>query len=172
MKVYLSLGSNKNDRYSYIKMALDLIEGQIGRIIQKSSVYRTESWGYCDSEYLNMCIILECDWNPEDLIRMTQSIECQLGRTEKTEINELNTPVYKAREIDIDILFCDDLIVDLDSFKIPHPRIPERMFILKPLDQIAHGFLHPVLNKSVRSLLLCCTDDSYVEKYEVPLNPI
>jgi 2-amino-4-hydroxy-6-hydroxymethyldihydropteridine diphosphokinase len=172
MKVYLSLGSNKEDRYSYIKTALDLIEGQIGSIFKKSSVYKTQSWGYCDSEYLNMCIGVECDRGPENLILMTQAIERQIGRTEKTHNIEQNKPVYKAREIDIDILFCDDLIIDQNAIKIPHPGIPHRMFILKPLDQIAHNFVHPVLKKTIGTLLIQCTDNSYVEEYHIPVNPI
>jgi 2-amino-4-hydroxy-6-hydroxymethyldihydropteridine diphosphokinase len=171
MKVYLSLGSNKEDRYSYIKKTLDLIDRQIGKIIQKSSVYKTESWAYNDSEYLNMCIGIECDHNPEDLILMTQAIERQIGRTEKTLVSEQNKPVYKAREIDIDILFCDDLIIDHDAVKIPHPGIPHRMFILKPLDQIAHNFIHPVLKQTIGKLLIHCTDNSYVEEYQIPVNP-
>jgi 2-amino-4-hydroxy-6-hydroxymethyldihydropteridine diphosphokinase len=172
MKVYLSLGSNKEDRYSYIKTALDLMDRQIGSILQKSSVYKTESWGYNDSEYLNMCICMESDLNPEDLILMTQAIERQIGRTEKTHIIEHNKPAYKAREIDIDILFCDDLIIDQNAINIPHPGIPYRMFILKPLDQIAHNFVHPVLKKTIGTLLIQCTDHSYVEEYQIPVNPI
>ena len=172
MMVYLSLGSNKNDRLSHIYQALFYIEHQIGRIIKKSTIFRSESWGYIDFEYLNICILIDTLHDPENLILLTEKIEKQIGRSLKTgtEMNADNQ--YKAREIDIDILFYNGFIINKDHLKIPHPKISDRMFVLKPLDQIAPNLEHPLLKKTIHTLFLNCTDQSYVEKYEGEITPI
>ena len=72
------------------------------------------------------------------------------------------TAAKGPRTIDIDILFADDLIVDLPDLAIPHPRLAQRNFVLVPLCEIAPEIRHPVLGKTVRELALSSSDPSQV----------
>jgi dihydroneopterin aldolase/2-amino-4-hydroxy-6-hydroxymethyldihydropteridine diphosphokinase len=82
---------------------------------------------------------------PEELIDELMEIEADLIR--KREIK------WGPRTIDLDIIFYDDLIINSEKLIIPHPRIQEREFVLKPLNEIAPYLIHPVLNKSISILL-------------------
>jgi deoxyguanosine kinase len=170
MDVYLSLGSNLNDRLNNIRQALLYIDGEIGTLIKKSEVFRTESWGYSDSEYLNMCVLCDTDLDPQALLTALESIEKRIGRTLKTN-DEKNIPVYQAREIDIDIVFYGQSVIKNSGIVVPHPKLHDRRFVLKPLDQIAPHFIHPVLLETVHALLQKCTDDSYVLPVDVDIIP-
>jgi deoxyguanosine kinase len=165
MTVYLSIGSNKNDRLSYLNQALSYIDKAIGQIVKRSVIFKTESWGYKDSDYLNMCVLIQTTLDPRTLLDTIKKIEIDIGRTYKTK-SDFNTDNYQAREIDIDILFYEHLIVNTPDCTIPHAKLQERLFVLKPLEQIAPDFVHPLLNETIQALLKKCTDNSYATPYE------
>lgn len=131
--LYLSLGTNLGDRQSNLDTAIALIGQRIGTVSAKSGVMETEPWGFESSNrFLNMVIKVETDLEPFDLLHSTQDIECQLGRSKKTVNGE-----YHDRLIDIDILLYDSLEMNTPELTIPHPRMFEREFVMKPLLQIA-----------------------------------
>jgi 2-amino-4-hydroxy-6-hydroxymethyldihydropteridine diphosphokinase len=72
---------------------------------------------------------------------------------------------YSSRLIDIDILICEDMIIDEENLKIPHPLLHQRRFVLVPLCEVASDMIHPVLKKSISDLLEICEDKSEVKKY-------
>jgi 2-amino-4-hydroxy-6-hydroxymethyldihydropteridine diphosphokinase len=137
--VYLGLGTNLGDKNANLNDAIKSVSDSVGTIISISSFIETKSWGF-DSEnlFLNAVISVASDLLPLEILKITQQIEINLGRTKKT------TDSYADRIIDIDILFYDDLIVDLIELKIPHPLITERDFVLLPLIEIAPNLVHPV----------------------------
>ncbi len=167
MRVFLSLGSNITDREYNIRQALIHIQHEICETIVTSSLYRTQSWGYDDTEYLNMCISFETSLSPEKLHEKTQAIERAMGRHKESQASNTGRRKYKARKIDIDILFCDQLIINKPELIVPHPQIQYRRFVLKPLAQIAGDFIHPVLMLSIRELLARCEDKLYVEEWKM-----
>ena len=151
-KIYLSIGSNKGNRYSFIKEALRLIHKDIGEVILISKIYETKSWGFHSDDFLNLCILIKSELIPKKLISKLKKIEEGIGR-------KRNNDKIEAREIDIDILFYSDKIVNQKDLIIPHQRLHLRNFVLYPLNDIAADFIHPILLKSVNELLKECEDD-------------
>ena len=151
-KIYLSIGSNKGNRYSFIKEALRLIRKDIGKVILMSKIYETKSWGFQSDDFLNICITIKSDLLPSELLNKLKNIEDKIGRIR-------NSTKILAREIDIDILFYSDKIVDDEDLIIPHPRLHLRNFVLYPLNDIASDFIHPILLKPINELLEECEDD-------------
>jgi 2-amino-4-hydroxy-6-hydroxymethyldihydropteridine diphosphokinase len=90
-----------------------------------------------------------------------KEIEKNAGRKEKTSLND-----YSSRELDIDIIYCDDLVLELEELKIPHPLRLSRNFVLVPLSDIAPDFIDPLERKSVEVLRNKCIDVVKVEKLE------
>ena len=136
-KVYLGLGSNLGDREEHIRKAIALIGESIGLVIRQSSLIETEPWGF-DSEnrFLNGVILVETALTPRQLLRATQKIERELGKTKVHATRRKNASIYKDRPIDIDILLYDDLTVDEPDLKIPHPLMQQRDFVMIPLKEI------------------------------------
>ena len=151
-KIYLSIGSNKGNRYSFIKEALRLIRKDMGKVILMSKIYETKSWGFQSDDFLNICITIKSDLLPAELLNKLKNIEDRIGRIR-------NSTKILAREIDIDILFYSDKIVDDEDLIIPHPRLHLRNFVLYPLNDIASDFIHPILLKPINELLEECEDD-------------
>ncbi|MEK7172143.1 MAG: 2-amino-4-hydroxy-6-hydroxymethyldihydropteridine diphosphokinase [Patescibacteria group bacterium] len=128
---YLSLGSNLGDRRALIKKAIGELNIFAGRVVKKSKIHETKPVGKTDQPmFLNCCIEIETDLSPLKLLSACQKIEKQLGRLKSEK--GLGLP----RTIDIDILFYGNEILDTPRLKIPHPRISEREFVLKPLAEI------------------------------------
>jgi 2-amino-4-hydroxy-6-hydroxymethyldihydropteridine diphosphokinase len=144
--VYLALGSNLDNRAANLKNAIGSLAPQM-KVRKKSPVYETPPWGFRDQPaFLNQVVMVETYLEPEALLGHVKRLETALGRVP----NFQNGP----RLIDIDILFYDDLVLDLQPLVIPHPRLHERAFVLVPLNDIAPDLIHPVLGKPVSELLL------------------
>lgn len=160
---YLSLGSNTGDRFEMLQKAVHLIGDKIGHIKKISSVYQTKSWGFNSGDFLNMCMEVSTNLNPERLIETVLQIENQLGR----ERNDLIA--YADRIIDIDILLFEDEIIFYNNLKVPHPKMLERKFVLVPLAEIAANVIHPIVKKTIQICLQNCNDSSPIEKTELKI---
>ena len=131
-KVYLSLGTNLGNRKRNIREAIDKIGVQIGVVERQSALYETEPWGYSSpNDFINSCVMVLTAMAPRQVLEATQRIEQEMGRILKSVNGE-----YHDRIIDIDILMIDDLVIDEPDFKIPHPLMEERDFVMKPLKEI------------------------------------
>lgn len=151
--LYLGLGANLGQREKTLQRAIERIQETIGPIVARSSFHYSEPWGFSsDNAFLNACLIAETDLDARTCLRLTQNIEKELGRTMKTENAQ-----YHDRLIDIDILFYDNLILNEKDLTIPHPLLHQREFVLKPLNEIAGNFKHPILQKSITELLALLT---------------
>ena len=130
--VYLSLGSNLGDREATMRRAIGLLNERVGSVDRQSSFIETEPWGFeSTNKFLNMCVRLLTTLSPEQLLLATKQIERELGRTQKSVNGQ-----YHDRPIDIDILMYDDVHLDSDDLKLPHPHMQEREFVMKPLREI------------------------------------
>ncbi len=152
VKAFLSAGANMGDRKAHLEFALrSLSKG--GSVRQASSIYETEPVGYLDQPwFLNQAIELETDLSARQLLALCQDIESSGGR--------IRTFRNAPRTLDLDILLYGDSVVGEPDLIIPHPRMAERRFVLVPLAQIAPEFVHPLLKKTIRSLLESCPDAS------------
>lgn len=156
---YLLLGGNLGDRLNNLNKALLLIEKHIGRIISRSSVYETAPWGFeCENMFLNQLVCVETRESPQELFSEILKIEMMMGRKRKAS-------QWGDRIIDVDILFYDEVVLNEDGLKIPHPYLHERRFALIPLTEITNNMVHPGLNKTMGQLLEECTDDLEVTKF-------
>ena len=136
--VYLSLGTNLGDKEHNLVSAITEIERRIGPIRAQSAFLATEPWGFeSPNTFLNAAIKVETELSPHALLKVTQQIERDMGRTQKSTVNsQLSTVIYHDRIIDIDILLYDDLQIHTKKLTIPHPHMYERDFVLIPLKEI------------------------------------
>ena len=154
VKVYLSLGSNLDDRKGYLERAVDVLEnhGEIN-IFSKSSIYESNPEGYKDQpDFYNAVIGVETKLSPTDFLKVCQRIEDQLGRVRKEK--------WGPRTIDVDILLFDNKEIDLKDLKIPHPYLTSRGFVLVPLLEIAPEAMLPS-KKSLKLFLANLPPNSY-----------
>jgi len=146
--VYLALGSNLDDRLANLKQAVASLSPQM-EVKAKSHIYETPPWGHTDQpKFLNQVVKAKTYLAPEPLLKHLKRLEIALGR--KTSFP--NGP----RLIDMDILFYDDLVLEMPLLTLPHPRLHERGFVLLPLMDIAPNLLHPVSKKSVSEMIASC----------------
>ena len=158
-KAYLLLGSNRGNRSEMLAKARELIDEQIGNIIKSSSVYETAPWGFDDKvSFLNQVIYIETLYNPFCLLDQLLQIESYIGRI-RTSKN------YSSRNIDIDILFFNDYVINDKHLVIPHPRLHLRRFTLIPMAEIAGDYIHPLFNRSIEALLKECNDTKKVKLF-------
>lgn len=146
-EAYIGLGSNIEDRMQYLSSALDAINtSDLTRVVDVSPVYETAPVGVTDQpSFLNAVAKVQTLLPPRSLITMLLSFEKSLRRVRLKR--------WGPRTIDLDILFFDDLITSFEEAVVPHPRMHNRMFVLKPLSDVAPYFLHPVLGERVVQLL-------------------
>lgn len=143
-RVFIGLGANLGDRVRNLAQAIKRM-GQHAEVIKTSSLYETEPWGYADQPpFLNQVAEIRTDLNPIELLNFLKEIETAMGREESFR--------FGPRNIDLDILFYDDLTLATDLLTIPHPALAERAFVLIPLNEIAPDLKHPELNKSINEL--------------------
>jgi 2-amino-4-hydroxy-6-hydroxymethyldihydropteridine diphosphokinase len=146
--IYLGLGSNLGQKEEILRLAILEIEKQIGHIDALSAFYESAPWGFESSNsFINACVAVETTLCPHACLHAIAAIERRLGRIKKASEG------YMDRMIDIDILFYDQLIIQEEQLTIPHPLLHQRLFVLNPLAEIAPKLIHPILNKTIDSLL-------------------
>ena len=129
---YLAYGSNLGDKENNITQAYRLTEQKVGRMVKHSTLMHSEPWGFESANaFVNSVAEVETTLSPHELLRATQQIEREMGRTRKSKNGE-----YHDRIIDIDILLYDDVSINDSDLVIPHPLMRERDFVMQPLKEI------------------------------------
>lgn len=159
-RVTLLIGGNQGDRVGLLKQACDMIGQQIGDIVQLSSIYESEAWGFeAEQSFLNQAVVVETRLEPHEVLGKALFIETQLGRVRSGN-------GYSSRTMDIDILFVDNKCIDAPDLIVPHPRIHQRNFVLVPLCEIMPDYVHPILQKTMSNLLKTSLDKGKIIRYE------
>jgi 2-amino-4-hydroxy-6-hydroxymethyldihydropteridine diphosphokinase len=157
--VYLLTGSNQGDRLAQLNEACRLLEEKTGKIRRRSSIYETASWGLEGlPAHYNQALWLETDIEPFALLEIIHTIENLMGRVRQQR--------WGVRNLDIDIIYFENFIIQQPELWIPHPLMQERNFVLAPLAEIAPGFIHPVLLKTNKALLAESADTLAVKVVE------
>lgn len=150
-RVYLAAGTNLGDRERNLRRALQTLPPQVA-IVAVSRLYETAPAYVVDQPaFLNIALAGRTALSPEDLLAYLKEIETSLGREK--------TIRFGPRQLDLDIIFYDDHIIDEPQLHIPHPRMAERGFVLRPLVDIAPDFVHPVLKQPLAGLAAALPPD-------------
>lgn len=133
MLIYFGIGTNLDNREANLREALQLLDERVGEQLACSSVYRSAPMGFVsDNEFANIVAVYETEYSPEEVLLITQQIEREMGRTEKS-VNG----VYHDRVIDIDLLQVTHhsslITLHSSTLTLPHPRMQERDFVMIPL---------------------------------------
>ena len=148
MNVFLGLGSNISKRYDNLQLGIKYLNDHPHIwLINKSYIYESSPMYSLDQpNYYNMVIEVETNLDPLNLLKVVKGIEVKCGRV-KNEIKNL------PRELDIDILSIDNLIIESNVLNVPHINISERLFVLRPWNDIAPDFVIPKIDKTVANIL-------------------
>ena len=136
-RAYVGMGSNEGSREVNLSRAVTALRGlPETRVLAVSSLYATEAReapGHPD--YLNAVVALETGLSADHLLRQLQQIERGLGRREGHRA--------APRPLDLDLLYFGSQVMDRPGLQVPHPRIPERLFVLEPMTELAPGWMDP-----------------------------
>jgi 2-amino-4-hydroxy-6-hydroxymethyldihydropteridine diphosphokinase len=151
MRAGVALGSNLGERLANLRNARKDIAALNGAFppMRSSAIYETEPVG-CErgaAKFLNAVIEFSYSGEPGELLRTLAGIEKMLGRPATHERNV-------SRTIDLDLLYFGDSVIETGELQLPHPRIAEREFVLRPLADIRPDLILPAQEESISVLLL------------------
>ncbi len=158
-RVFIGIGSNLGDRRANCRAAVRMLEERGIRVVKTSALIETEPWGVKEQPpFINMALEAETELDPQMLLGALKDIERALGRQE--------TLRWGPRTVDLDILFYDDLVMNGETLRIPHPLLHARDFVLIPLAGIAPDKVHPILKKTIAELRRELEHDAYTDDQE------
>ena len=136
MIIYFGIGTNLGDREYNLSTALRLLDARVGTRTALSSIYRSQAQGFeSENKFANIVAVYATGYSQEELLEITQEIERQMGRTQKSVDG-----IYHDRVIDIDLLLAYDKGVSIThqsaTLTLPHPRMHERDFVMIPLSEV------------------------------------
>ena len=136
MIIYFGIGTNLGNREENLRTVLQLLRERVGECLACSSIYRSAPQGFVsENEFANIVAVCQTNASPEEVLLITQQIEREMGRTEKS-ING----IYHDRVIDIDLLKATHnssfITHQSTTLTLPHPRMQERDFVVIPLEEV------------------------------------
>ena len=146
--VAIGIGSNLGDRAAAIRDAVEALGEDMLLGARVSSIYESPPWDGSDQpHYLNAVIVGESEWKPPAIFNYLKDLERRMGR--------LPSPVrFGPRIIDLDLLAYGDGTWEEEGLEVPHPRMPERDFVLLPLRELWPDWRHPILKRTTAELVV------------------
>ena len=145
---YVALGSNLGDKEGNLRRALELLQQRGVEVVKTSTFICTEPYGVTDQpQFLNGACEVRTSLAPLELLHTLLDIEQEMGRVRLRH--------WGKRNIDLDLLLYEDVVMNTPELKLPHPDMQNRDFVLLPLAEIAPALIHPTLRKNVSELVIC-----------------
>ncbi len=146
-KAAIGVGSNQGDSVRICREVFDLFRiNPAIDILRTSSLYRTSPVGVAEQDwFINAAVLVQTRLAPRALLELMLEVEKSFGR--------VRTAKWGPRTLDLDVLFYENIQLDLPGLKVPHPQMSERLFVLRPLAEIEPGWVHPGLGLSVQEML-------------------
>lgn len=155
MRAILLTGSNAPSREAILARTASLLEQRVGEVVRRSRIYTSEAWGFaCDEPFANEALMIRTSLSPLEVLDAALEVEQIVGRDRESERAErlLTGQRYASRVVDVDLILCEEMVIDTPRLKVPHPLMHEREFVLRPLVEIAPEWRHPLLERSVEQL--------------------
>ncbi|AWH84843.1 2-amino-4-hydroxy-6-hydroxymethyldihydropteridine diphosphokinase [Flavobacterium album] len=143
----LSLGSNMGNRLENLQWAIDTIHTKIATVTAVSGIYENPAFGFEGDDFYNCAIVVNTAKTASQLLSELLAAELEGGRTRSA------TERHTSRTIDIDIIAFNNEVINEEHLHIPHPRMHLRNFVLYPLRDVAHDWIHPILKLDVNALI-------------------
>lgn len=144
---YVALGSNLGDKEGNVRHALVLLKEHGVEVVKASTFICTEPYGVTDQpQFLNGVCEVRTSLEPLELLRTLLEIEQEMGRVRVRHWGE--------RNIDLDLLLYEDVVMNTPELILPHPDMQNRDFVLLPLAEIAPEIVHPTLQKTIHELVI------------------
>ncbi len=142
---FVALGSNLGDRQGNLNRAVELLQQHGVEVLKVSTFIETEPYGVTDQpRFLNGACMVKTELSPLELLRLLLSVEKEMGRVRLRHWGE--------RNIDLDLLLYEGVIMDTEELRLPHPDMANRDFVMLPLAELAPSLIHPVLQKTMQEL--------------------
>jgi len=159
--VFLGIGGNIGNKPASFSKVHSLTDREIGAILKQSSVYESPPWGFhAEDNFWNQVLIVETELSPAEILSKIIEFESSFNRKRHSER-------YTSREMDVDILYYDDIFIETEDLIVPHPRLHQRLFVLVPLTEVAPDFKHPLFRMTSKQLLENCKDESVIKKLDI-----
>jgi 2-amino-4-hydroxy-6-hydroxymethyldihydropteridine diphosphokinase len=131
-RAFVGVGSNLGDREATIRAALAELGAAPGvEVVAVSTLEETEPVGYLDQpRFLNGAAELRTELPPRDLLELLLRLEARFGRDRSA------APPQGPRTLDLDLLLYGSERIDEPGLVLPHPRLQEREFVLRPLAEL------------------------------------
>jgi 2-amino-4-hydroxy-6-hydroxymethyldihydropteridine diphosphokinase len=138
-RVAFGLGSNLGDSFETLQGAVDsLLETPELMAVAVSPVYETQPVGGPEQPaYLNAVLVVDSTLPPRSLLERAQAVENAFGREREER--------WGPRTLDVDVLAVGNQVLDDEDLQLPHPRVPERAFVLAPWSDVDPAFEVPGL---------------------------
>lgn len=142
---FVALGSNLGDRQANLNRAVELLKQHGVEVLKVSTFIETEPYGVTDQpRFLNGACMVKTELSPLELLRLLLFVEKEMGRVRLRHWGE--------RNIDLDLLLYEGVMMDTEELRLPHPDMANRDFVMLPLAELAPSLIHPVLQKTMQEL--------------------
>jgi 2-amino-4-hydroxy-6-hydroxymethyldihydropteridine diphosphokinase len=151
---YLGLGGNQRQTLELFSKVLAGLNSDSDAVVQCSRVYTSAPLPLPNGEiieqndFYNLVLELISSRTPTEMLAEVLRIEAQLGR-----VRDESSIKWGPRPIDIDIIACGNIDLQIEGLSIPHPRMHERLFVLLPMQEIAPDWIHPITQLSLPEMI-------------------
>lgn len=157
-RIFIGMGSNVGNRIAYLRRAVEELRGESSlKVIAASPVYKSAAHtlepSHRHPDFLNAVVEIATDLDPHDLLNVCLRIERSAGRTRDEDVS------WAPRTLDLDLLIFGQAVIDDKQLAVPHRRLGQRQFVLRPLADLAPELYVPApYETTVAALLRECPD--------------